>query len=53
MLAQSVEVHGEKEIGRGLEQMQLLLEQERVGAERDEFLLGNEALYDVRHLAMD
>src|SRR6266496_6101325 len=39
MLAQSVEVDGEEEIRRRLEQMQLLLEQKRVRAERDELLL--------------
>ena len=53
MLAQPVEVDGEEQIGRGLEQMQLLLEQQRVGAERDELLLGHDALDDLADLAVD
>jgi hypothetical protein len=53
MLAQSVEVDGEEEIRRRLEQMQLLLEQKRVRAERDELLLGDQAFHDLADLTVD
>src|SRR5262249_43134112 len=53
MLAQSVEMNGEEEIGRGLEQMQLLLQEQCIRAERDELLLGDQALHDLADLAMD
>src|SRR4029079_10014659 len=53
LLAQAVEVHGEEQVGRRLEQVELLLEQERVGAERDELLAGDQALHDLAYLTMD
>src|ERR1700730_1720328 len=53
VLAQSVQMHGEEEIRRGLEQMQLLLQKQRIGAERDELLLGHEAFDDICDLAVN
>ena len=43
----------EKQIGRRLEQMQLLLKQQRIGAKRDEPLLRNQALDDLGHFLVD
>src|SRR5262245_24701563 len=53
MLAQPVEVNREEQIGRGLEQMQLLLEQQRVRAKRDELLFGYDTFNDLADLAVD
>jgi hypothetical protein len=53
VLAQAVEMHGEEEVGRGLEQVELLLEQQRVGAERDELLARHEAAHDLADLLVD
>src|SRR5262245_28536164 len=53
MLTQPVEVDGEEEIRRWFEQMQLLLKQERVRAQRDELLPGDQALHDFADLAVD
>src|SRR6516225_2301602 len=53
VLAQPIEVDGEEEIGRGLEQMELLLQEQRIRAERDEFLLGDQAFHDLADLAVD
>src|SRR5262245_19756575 len=53
MLAQSVEMNGEEQIGRGLEQMQLLLQKQCIRAERDELRIGDRAIDDLADLAMD
>ena len=50
---QSVEMDGEEQIGRWFEEMQLLLEQQGVGAERDEFLALDDAFDDLADLAVD
>ncbi len=43
----------EEQIGRRLEQMQLLLQKQRVGAERDEFLARDDARDDLADLLVD
>src|SRR6202008_768595 len=43
----------EEQIGRGLEQIELLLQQQRVGAERDEFFARNQAAHDLADLLVD
>ena len=53
VVLEPVEVNGEEQVRRRLEQMQLLLEQQRVGAQRDEFLAGDDAFDDLADLAMD
>src|SRR5947209_8194884 len=53
MLLQAVEMDGEEQIGRGLEQVELLLEQQRVGAERDELLARDEPAHDLADLLVD
>src|SRR6478672_3233418 len=53
MLAQSVEVDREEQIGGRLEQVQLLLQQQRIRAQRDELLFRDQALHDLADLAMD
>src|SRR6266478_6152308 len=53
VLAEPIEVDGKEEIRRRLEQMQLLLQQQRVRAERNELLLGNQPLHDLADLAVD
>src|SRR5229473_122232 len=53
MLLEPVEVNGEEQIGRGLEQIELLLQEQRVGAERDEFPLGHDAFDDLADLLVD
>ena len=50
MFLQAVEMNREEQIGRGLEQMELLLQQQRVGAERDEFLARDETSHDLADL---
>src|SRR5262249_48873325 len=46
MLLEPVEMDREEEIRRRLEQMQLLLQEQRVGAQRHEFLARHDALDD-------
>src|SRR5260221_2643545 len=53
VLAQPIEVDGKEEIRRRLEQMQLLLQKQRVRAERNELLLGDQPLHDLADLAVD
>src|SRR5262249_16554284 len=50
MMLETVEMHGEEQVGRGLEQVQLLLEQERVGAQGDELLARHDAFDDLADL---
>ena len=52
VLAVAVEVHGPGEERVRLEQVDLLFEQQRVGAEIDEFLAGDQALDDLLDLAV-
>ncbi len=53
MLLKSIEMDGKEQIRRGLEQVQLLLEQQRVGAKRDKFLARDDAFDDLTDFAMD
>ena len=53
MLLEAVEMHGEEQIGRRLEQVQLLLQQQRVGAQRDELLARHDAFDDLADLLVD
>src|SRR5207248_9912126 len=53
VVLQAVEMHGEEQIGRGLEQIELLLQQQRIGAERDELLARYKAAHDLADLLMD
>ncbi len=53
MLLDAVEMHREEQIGRRLEQMQLLLQKQRVGAQRDEFLARHDAFDDFADLLVD
>ena len=53
VLLEAVEMHGEEQIGRRLEQMQLLFQQQRVGAQRDELLARHDALDDLADLLVD
>src|SRR5258705_10364434 len=53
VLLQAVKMHREKQIGRGLEQIELLLQKQRVGAERDEFLARHETAHDLADLLVD
>src|SRR4029450_3271989 len=53
VLAQPIEVDREEEVRRGLKQMQLLLQQQRVRTERNELLLGDETPDDIADLAVD
>src|SRR6185312_2997198 len=52
-LAVAVEVHGEREIGRGLVLVDVLGEQDGVGAEVDEALARDDPGHDLRHLLVD
>ena len=53
VVLQAVEMHREEQVGRGLEQIELLLQQQRVGAERDELLARHEAAHDFADLLVD
>ncbi len=53
MVLQAVEMHREEQVRGGLEQIELLLEQQRVGAERDELLARHEAAHDLADLLVD
>src|SRR5215216_1085828 len=53
MVAQAIEVYREEQIGRGIKQMQLLLQEQRIGAERHEFFLCHESSDDIADLAMN
>ena len=53
MLLDAVEMHREEQIGRRLEQVQLLFQQQRVGAQRDEFLARDDAFDDLADLLVD
>ena len=46
-------MHREEQIGRRLEQVQLLLQQQRIGAQRDEFLARHDAFDDLADLLVD
>ena len=53
MLLDAVEMHREEQIRRRLEQMQLLLQKQRIGAQRDEFLARDDAFDDLADLLVD
>ena len=53
VLLDAVEMDREEQIRRRLEQMQLLLQQQRVGAERDELLARDDAFDDLADLLVD
>src|SRR5712675_897560 len=53
MLLDAVDVDGEEQIGRGLELAELLFEQQRIGAERDELLARHDAFYDRADVLVD
>ena len=53
MLLDAVEMHREEQIGRRLEQMQLLLQKQRIGAQRDELLARDDAFDDLADLFVD
>ena len=53
MILQAVEMDGKEQIGRRLEQMQLLLEQHSVRAEGHELLALDEAAHDLADLLVD
>ena len=53
LVLQAVEMNGDDEIGRGLEQVQLLLEQQRVGAQRHELLARDDARDDFADLLVN
>ena len=48
----AIEVDRPREVGVRLIVVDLLLQQQRVGAQDDEFLLGQIALHDLRHIAV-
>ena len=53
MLLDAVEMDREEQVGRGLEQCELLLQQQRVGAQRDELLARHDALDDLADVLVD
>jgi hypothetical protein len=53
MFLDAVEMHGEEQIRRRLEQMQLLFQKQRIRAQRDEFLARNDAFDDFTDLLVD
>src|ERR1700691_6759928 len=53
MLLQAVEMHREKQIGRRFEQIELLFQQQRVGAQRHELLARHQAAHDLADLLVD
>src|SRR6476619_4891969 len=53
MLLDAVEVHGEEQVRRGLELVQLLFEQQRIGAERNELLARHDAFEDGPYVLVD
>src|SRR6185312_5887000 len=53
MVFQSVQVHREKQIGRRLEQIELLLQQKCVGAQRYELLARHQAAHDFTDFLVD
>src|SRR3954447_349963 len=53
VLAETIEMHREEQIRRRLEQIELLLEQQRVGAKRDELLARHQATHDLADLLVD
>jgi hypothetical protein len=46
-------MHGKEQIGRGLKQVQLLLQKQRIRTERDEFLLGYKPFDDLSDFPVD
>jgi hypothetical protein len=50
---EAVEMHREKQVGRRREQVQLLLQEQRVGAQRDELLARHDAGDDLADLLVD
>ena len=53
VLLDAVEMHREEQIGRRLELAELLFQQQRVGAERDELLARHDALDDLADVLVD
>src|SRR5262249_56101827 len=53
VLLETVEVDREEQIGRGLEQVQLLFEQQGVGAQRYELLARDDTFDDLADLLVD
>ena len=53
MFLDAVEMHREEQIGRWLEQMQLLFQKQRVGAQRHELLARDNAFDDLADLLVD
>jgi hypothetical protein len=49
----AVEMDGEEQIGRRLEQVQLLFQKQRIGAQRHEFLARDDAFDDLADLLVD
>jgi fructosamine-3-kinase len=52
-MLQAVEMHREEQIRRWLEQVQLLFQEQRIGAQRDEFLALDDAFDDLADLLVD
>src|SRR5581483_5188196 len=53
MLFQTIEVDREKQVGRRLEQIELLFQQQGVGAQRDELLARDETAHELADLLVD
>src|SRR6202453_1786511 len=53
MVLQAVEMHREKQIGGRFEQVELLLQQQRVGAQGHELLARHQAAHDLADLLVD
>ena len=53
VLLQTIQMHREEQVRRRLEQIELLLQQQRIGAQRDELLARHEAAHDLADLLVD
>ena len=53
MRLEPVEMDREEQIGRRLEQIELLFQQQRIGAQRDEFLARHDAVHDRADILVD
>src|ERR1700724_3315463 len=53
VLLEAIEVYGEEQVGRRLELIELLFEQQRVGAQRHELLARHDALDDRADVLVD
>ena len=53
LVAQAIEMHGQGQIGAGLIVVQMLLQQQGVGAQIDELLAGDDGGDDLRHFRVD